>query len=84
MNAAKVQKWGNSLALRIPVPILRGLGIGEGQAVELTVEHGALVVRPQRKRYVLSELLAQCDFDAPAGAEEKAWLEDVPVGLEEI
>jgi antitoxin ChpS len=84
MSAAKVQKWGNSMALRIPATMLRSLGLAEGQAVALSVENGALVARPAQKRYTLAALLAECDFSKPMTAEEREWIDAAPVGLEEI
>lgn len=43
----QVAKWGNSLALRIPVEYVRKIGIKEGDSVEasLTVD-GGLTIRP--------------------------------------
>lgn len=84
MSNTKVQKWDNSMALRIPAVTMRSWGIAEGQSVELQVKAGALVVRPMQKRYTLAELLAQCDFSQPISAEERAWIDAPPVGLEEI
>ena len=83
MSATKVQKWGNSLALRIPAPMLRTWGIVEGESVDLTVEHGALVARPLQKRYTLDELLALCDFSKPMATLEREWLDADTCGLEE-
>lgn len=40
----KVQKWGNSLALRIPKPFADELGLRPGTAVEVSLEKGKLVV----------------------------------------
>jgi antitoxin MazE len=56
MNAT-IQKWGNSLALRIPKSIAVETGLGQGDSVELQMEAGALVVRPARPRYRLADLL---------------------------
>jgi antitoxin MazE len=42
----RVQKWGNSLALRIPKAFAAEAGLREGAPVELSVEDGVLVVRP--------------------------------------
>ena len=84
MSDTKVQKWGNSMALRIPAVTMRAWGIEEGQAVALTVEDGSLVVRPTQRRYTLTELLAKCDFSQPMSAEEREWIDAPPVGLEEI
>jgi antitoxin ChpS len=83
MSATKVQKWGNSMALRIPAPTLRSWGITEGQPVSLTVEGGNLVIRPVQQRYTLAELLSQCDPAAPLGPVEREWLNDGSIGLEE-
>ena len=59
MNA-RVQKWGNSLALRIPRPFALEVGLQENSEVELSLEDGTLVVRPVRRvRFDLSELLAK-------------------------
>jgi antitoxin MazE len=57
---ARVQKWGNSLALRIPKALAELAGLAEGKEVDLAVEDGRLVVRPRRQpRYTLEELVAQ-------------------------
>jgi len=53
-----VQRWGNSLALRIPRTYAAETRISEGSEVELTLKSGALVVRAVvRKRYSLPDLL---------------------------
>ncbi len=53
-----VQRWGNSLALRIPRAYAAETKISEGSEVELTLKSGALVVRPVvRKRHALADLL---------------------------
>ena len=55
----KVQKWGNSLGLRIPKSFAQDASIEEGSAVDLTIADGNLVVRAVRpKEYELGELLA--------------------------
>lgn len=84
MSDTKVQKWGNSMALRIPAGTMRAWGVQEGQAVALKIEGGALIARPAQRRYSLAELLAQCDFSRPMGKQDRAWLDGKPVGLEEI
>jgi antitoxin MazE len=53
-----IQRWGNSLALRIPRAYAAETRISEGSEVELTLKSGTLVVRPVlRKRHALSDLL---------------------------
>ncbi len=54
----KIQKWGNSLALRIPRSFAQEAGVGAGSEVDLSVKDGDLVVRPARRRtYRLQDLL---------------------------
>ncbi|MEQ1824600.1 MAG: AbrB/MazE/SpoVT family DNA-binding domain-containing protein [Pirellula sp.] len=56
-----VQKWGNSLAVRIPSVLAGQLDVGEGMEVELTVRNGELVVRPVRTpKLSLRDLLKDC------------------------
>ncbi|MCO6454907.1 MAG: AbrB/MazE/SpoVT family DNA-binding domain-containing protein [Pirellulaceae bacterium] len=40
----RVQKWGNSLALRIPKSFAIEVGLAEDSAVDLSVQDGRLVV----------------------------------------
>ena len=54
----KVQKWGNSLGLRIPRSFAVDARVEAGSTVDISVAKGGLMVRPLRRpRYVLSELL---------------------------
>ncbi len=56
----KVQKWGNSLGLRIPKPFAAEARVEAGSAVDISVADGGLVVRPVRRpKYALSELLGK-------------------------
>ena len=41
----RVQKWGNSLALRIPKAFATEARLGENSPVELSLAHGKLIVR---------------------------------------
>jgi antitoxin MazE len=42
----RVQKWGNSLAVRIPKSYSMEAGLHAGAAVELSLVKGTLVLRP--------------------------------------
>jgi antitoxin MazE len=46
----KVQKWGNSLAVRIPKSFAEEAGVSAGSEVQLTVRDDGLLVRPARAR----------------------------------
>ncbi len=56
---ATIQKWGNSLALRIPQAVAKQIHVQEGDAVSLRVSAAGLTVKPSPKRLSLDELLAQ-------------------------
>ncbi len=76
----KVQKWGNSRAVRIPKAIAEEAGLDIGQAVEMRLVDGEIRIKRtrKRKRYDLDELLASVpdDFD------EGEWDTGPPVGNE--
>jgi antitoxin MazE len=55
----KVQKWGNSLGLRIPKGVARSAQVQEGTTVMLAVSKARLIVAPlQARAYDLETLLA--------------------------
>jgi antitoxin ChpS len=73
---------GNSTALVMPPSVLRDLGIGVGQHLRLdTTPDGKIVLTPKR-RYVLGDLIAQCDPKAPPPADLALWDVARPVGRE--
>jgi len=46
----KVQKWGNSLAVRIPRSVAEDTHLGSGKAVEIVARDGQIVIAPARRR----------------------------------
>ncbi|NJN83260.1 MAG: AbrB/MazE/SpoVT family DNA-binding domain-containing protein [Caldilineaceae bacterium] len=75
----KVQKWGNSLALRIPKAYALAAGLQEDAPIDLVLENGKLTITPVVPAgYSLDKLLAQItddnvhdeiDTGAPQGVE---------------
>jgi len=57
----KVQKWGNSLGVRIPRAFAAQAQIRAGSAVDVSVEKDGIRVKPVRRRYSLGELLRKVD-----------------------
>jgi antitoxin MazE len=56
----RVQKWGNSLGLRIARSLVEQIGLVAGSAVNLSAKNGELVVKPALPiRHSLDELLAE-------------------------
>lgn len=54
---ATIQKWGNSLALRIPKAVAKQIQIQEGDAVFLKVGTAELTLKAVPKRLELDDLL---------------------------
>jgi antitoxin MazE len=56
----RVQKWGNSLALRIPKSFASEIGLKSNSRVEVSTEDGKLVIAPVAKpQLTLKQLLAK-------------------------
>jgi len=56
----RIQKWGNSLALRIPKPFAAEVGLEPNSSVEVSLVDGRLVITPVAKPALsLKDLLAQ-------------------------
>lgn len=78
MNAT-VQKWGNSLALRIPKSLAEDVDLHQGSVVELDVVEGEMVVKPKKERKLsLRQMVkgitktnqhAETDWGRPLGKE---------------
>jgi antitoxin MazE len=76
----RIQKWGNSLAVRIPKSFAVEAGLAEDAVVDLALVEGKLVVTPQPEAISLEKLLAgitranrhhALDFGGPLG--EEVW-----------
>ena len=55
----KVQKWGNSLGLRIPKTFAQEARIDDGSPVDIKIEGKKLVIKSLRSSFNLDDLLAQ-------------------------
>ena len=56
-----IQRWGNSLAVRIPAAVAAALAVVEGTPIEVAARVGELIVRPvTRRKFKLKELLVNC------------------------
>ena len=83
MPTATLRSVGGSIVMAIPKRILELVQLQAGSRVDIDVQQGQLIVIPQRKkRYTLSELLAQCNSSLPLTDGEREWLVVPAVGLE--
>ncbi len=71
-----VAKWGNSLAVRIPKEAAEAIGLREGVAMDLSLEHGGLTLRP--RPWDIKALVARIDGPPPPLELE----DDTPRGTE--
>ena len=54
----QVGKWGNSLAVRIPVTYAKDLDLKEGMDLDVSLVEGGMLLRPHPKQYSLDELVS--------------------------
>lgn len=77
-----LKKMGNSTALVMPPPVLKDLGMRVGQHLTLNTTESGQIVLTRKKKFVLADMIAKCDLEAPPPA-DLAILDTVaPVGQE--
>jgi len=54
---ARIQKWGNSLGLRIPLQLAKQLNLCQGSSVILEIENGRIIIQPPK--YDLETMLKE-------------------------
>lgn len=57
--ATKIQKWGNSLAVRIPKDMAEQVDLKQGLDVEMKVTDNGIELIPKKQKPTLEELMAQ-------------------------
>jgi len=64
MMQARVQRWGNSLAIRIPKPFALAVGLEQNALVKLSISEGKLMLEPiVEPKYTLEQLLSEVTED---------------------
>ena len=77
----RIQKWGNSLAVRVPKPIAAELGWGENTPVALSLDEDALIVKTDRERaWDLETLLRGVTEENLPPAEDQGPSREAPDG----
>ena len=75
----RVQKWGNSLAVRIPKSFAEEMGWNENAPVAMSLGEGALIIKTDRERaWDLGSLLAGVTGENI----HDAWEDEGPVARE--
>jgi antitoxin ChpS len=86
MSTVVLRKVGRSLMVTIPAEMVKQLDLKPGQEAQARLDGARLDLdfRPvSRPHYRLSDLIAQCDLDAPVSDEEREWM-DMPSAGREI
>lgn len=55
----KVQKWGNSYAVRLPKAIVETFGIRNNTFVEFITEHRGILIRPKKRKTNLDDYVSK-------------------------
>lgn len=77
-----IQKWGNSVAVRLPTELLRILKVTLGDKLSVNVQPEGVLLKAARPSYSLADLVSQCDLSAEEPADMAAWSQIKPVGRE--
>lgn len=57
---SSLKRWGNSLAVRIPMSFAAEIGVEQGSPVEISLREGGLMISPLPKPHLtLEDLLAE-------------------------
>ncbi len=73
-----VQKWGNSLAIRIPKSFANEIDLSQGTEIDLVLFDNKIQIEPAKKKMSLDDLLSkvtddnihkEIDTGAPVGKE---------------
>lgn len=79
----RIKKWGNSSGVVIPAAVLKELGLVAGDALDISVEGGALTLKRARPTFTLEELLeTSSDGAFDLDEEDRQWLNSSSVGNE--
>ena len=77
----KIQKWGNSLAVRIPSAVAKSVGFKAGQPVQVSAQpSGVLVTLAGEMHLTLAQRLALFNPEAHAGEA----MATAPIGKETL
>ena len=69
----KIQKWGNSAAVRLPSALLEQINAPIGSSLNAEVRPDGVFLAPARRKYSLAELVSLCDPKAPATTDVGGW-----------
>ncbi|WP_461240921.1 AbrB/MazE/SpoVT family DNA-binding domain-containing protein [Paucilactobacillus sp. N302-9] len=81
-QTAKLSKWGNSQAVRIPKDILRQLGIDENGTVSMVIDDDKLIIQKQKKESKLMNRFQNYDYVKYLDSEDRVFEKGKATGRE--
>ena len=78
-KSTKVAQWGNSAAVRLPASALEAARLRVDDAVDVIAREDEIIIRRQRPRVTMAELLARFD---PTNHRHDLELDGEPIGTE--
>ena len=79
VKQSKISQWGNSAAVRLPAVVLDQAHMSADDVVEIVARDDEIVIRHQRPRLTLDDLLSRYD---PERHRHELMLDVPPVGKE--
>jgi antitoxin MazE len=61
--SAKIQKWGNSLGIRIPKTIIEKMNLSENAEVKVEHKDGVIIIFQAKKKFSLETLVDEITTD---------------------
>jgi len=79
-----LRKFGNSTGAVFPPAILKDLSLKAGTSLTMDATVDGKILLTPKRRYKLSELIAQCNLKAASPADMVSWDAAKPVGQEAL
>ncbi len=77
-----LRKYGNSTVAVLPPAVLKDLRLSVGQTMALSTKADSQIILTRKRKYVLADLIAQCNLKAPPPADLGLWNAARPIGQE--
>lgn len=68
---AKIQKWGNSMGIRIPSNILKTIGITLNDILDISLDDDKIVISKPKKKFSLDQRIKE--YSGPDLTKEFVW-----------
>ncbi len=83
MSQIAIRQSGGASIISLPKAIVSTMGLTIGSKLDLTIKNNQIVLTPVEEALTLSSLLeGTSPSDYAINAEDKEWLNMIPVGLE--